>query len=121
MIVYVVIGGMLATKWVQIIKAILLMVGNDLLSLLVLAHFWLEPLQFFRCGDPRRLSRQRRARDEKLSRPGLRFTPANHGALDLISLGMALVFGTAGLPHILVRFSRFRMRKPRASASVGMR
>ena len=36
--------------------------------------------------------------------PGLRYTAANHGALDLISLGMALVFGTAGLPHILVRF-----------------
>ena len=36
--------------------------------------------------------------------PGLRYTPANHGALDLVSLGMALVFGTAGLPHILVRF-----------------
>ena len=36
--------------------------------------------------------------------PGLRYTAANHGALDLISLGMALIFGTAGLPHILVRF-----------------
>src|SRR5204862_7261751 len=36
--------------------------------------------------------------------PGLRYTAANHGALDLISLGMALILGTAGLPHILVRF-----------------
>ena len=53
MIIYVVFGGMLATTWVQIIKAILLMGGTILLSLLVLAHFGWSLAQFFRCRDAR--------------------------------------------------------------------
>ena len=53
MIVYVVFGGMLATTWVQIIKAILLMGGTILLSVLVLAHFGLSLTQFLRRRDPR--------------------------------------------------------------------
>ena len=68
MIIYVVFGGMLATTWVQIIKAILLMAGTILLSLLVLAHFGWSLTNFFNAVDPRELSRQGRAGDEKFPR-----------------------------------------------------
>jgi cation/acetate symporter len=104
MIVYVVFGGMLATTWVQIIKAILLMSGTILLSFLVMKHFGFSFGAFFQAisqvtytdaaGNPV---------TQDFLTPGLRYKPP-YGALDLISLGMALIFGTAGLPHILVRF-----------------
>src|SRR5581483_3693398 len=104
MIVYVVFGGMLATTWVQIVKAILLMSGTILLSVLVLAHFG------FSFGDFFNAITQVSYHDAKgnlvtqnFLQPGLRYKPP-YGALDLISLGMALIFGTAGLPHILTRF-----------------
>jgi cation/acetate symporter len=99
MVAYVVFGGMLATTWVQIIKAILLMGGTILLSILVMAHFNFSFAQFFdaiahvKDGD----------KVVNFLQPGLRYKPP-YGALDLISLGLALIFGTAGLPHILVRF-----------------
>ena len=104
MIVYVVFGGMLATTWVQITKAILLMAGSLVLSLLVLAHFDFSLRQFFAAisevswvaADGTRITRDFLA-------PGHLFTPP-YGALDLVSLGIALILGTAGLPHILVRF-----------------
>ena len=104
MIVYVVFGGMLATTWVQIVKAILLMAGTILLSVLVLAHFGFSLAAFFDAvrhvtytGADGKLVTQ------DFLQPGLRYKPP-YGALDLLSLGAALVFGTAGLPHILVRF-----------------
>src|ERR1700752_2561080 len=104
MIVYVVFGGMLATTWVQIIKAILLMAGTILLSILVMAHFHFSFAEFFRAIS------QVTYHDAKgqvvvkdFLQPGLRYKPP-YGPLDLISLGLALIFGTAGLPHILVRF-----------------
>ncbi len=99
MVAYVVFGGMLATTWVQIVKAILLMAGTILLSVLVMAHFNFSFPQFFdaiahvKDGD----------KVVNFLQPGLRYKPP-YGALDLISLGLALIFGTAGLPHILVRF-----------------
>ena len=99
MVAYVVFGGMLATTWVQIIKAILLMAGTVLLSILVMAHFNFSFAQFFdaiahvKDGD----------KVVNFLTPGLRYKPP-YGPLDLISLGLALIFGTAGLPHILVRF-----------------
>lgn len=99
MVAYVVFGGMLATTWVQIVKAILLMAGTVLLSILVMAHFNFSFAQFFdaiahvKDGD----------NVVNFLQPGLRYKPP-YGALDLISLGLALIFGTAGLPHILVRF-----------------
>src|SRR5689334_15340339 len=99
MIVYVVFGGMLATTWVQIIKAILLMGGTILLSILVMAHFGFSFSAFFNAvanvhvGD----------KVQNFLQPGLRYKPP-YGPLELISLGIALIFGTAGLPHILVRF-----------------
>src|SRR5262250_3390243 len=104
MIIYVVFGGMLATTWVQIIKAILLMGGTILLSFLVLKHFGFSFGKFF--GAITQVSyhdAQGNLVTQNFLTPGLRYKPP-YGALDLISLGMALIFGTAGLPHILVRF-----------------
>lgn len=106
MIIYVVFGGMLATTWVQIVKAILLMGGTVLLSILVMAHFHFSFGEFFNA-----VTHVKTGVDPKTGlditkdflTPGLRFKPP-YGALDLISLGVALIFGTAGLPHILVRF-----------------
>lgn len=104
MIVYVVFGGMLATTWVQIIKAILLMSGTILLSLLVLAHFGFSFSSFFDAiTHVTYTDAQGNAVTQNFLTPGLRYKPP-YGALDLISLGMALILGTAGLPHILVRF-----------------
>lgn len=104
MIVYVVFGGMLATTWVQIIKAILLMGGTILLSILVMAHFGWSFGNFFNAithvtyHDPKGA-----VVVKDFLQPGGMYKPP-YGALDLISLGIALIFGTAGLPHILVRF-----------------
>ncbi|MGH9752574.1 MAG: solute symporter family protein [Blastocatellia bacterium] len=104
MIVYVVFGGMLATTWVQIIKAILLMSGTILLSVLVLKHFGFSIGNFFAAVTQVSYhDAQGNMVTQNFLTPGLRYKPP-YGALDLISLGMALIFGTAGLPHILVRF-----------------
>lgn len=105
MIVYVVFGGMLATTWVQIIKAILLMAGAFLLSILVLAHFQWDLGEFFKAvGHVTYTDKVTHLPVTKdFLQPGLRFK-GQWGALDLMSLGLALIFGTAGLPHILVRF-----------------
>src|SRR6516164_7997761 len=104
MIIYVVFGGMLATTWVQIIKAILLMAGTALLSILVMAHFGFSLGAFFNAiGHVTYHDASGREVVKDFLTPGLRYKPP-YGALDLISLGIALIFGTAGLPHILVRF-----------------
>lgn len=103
MIIYVVFGGMLATTWVQIIKAILLMSGTILLSFLVMAHFGWSFGSFFDAVTKVTYHDKGVAVVKDFLQPGLRFKPP-YGALDLISLGVALIFGTAGLPHILVRF-----------------
>jgi cation/acetate symporter len=104
MIVYVVFGGMLATTWVQIIKAILLMAGTLLLSILVMAHFGFSFGSFFDAiGHVTYHDAKGQEVVKDFLTPGLRYKPP-YGALDLISLGVALIFGTAGLPHILVRF-----------------
>ena len=108
MIVYVVFGGMLATTWVQIIKAVLLMSGTIFLSVLVLKHFHFSFAEFFdaiahvpvKGADGVVVTKD-------FLQPGLVYgkTAANPwGPLDLVSLGLALIGGTAGLPHILVRF-----------------
>src|ERR1700719_2234458 len=104
MIIYVVFGGMLATTWVQIIKAILLMAGTFLLSILVMAHFHFSFGEFFGAIAHVTYHDAKGATVVKdFLQPGLRYKPP-YGPLDLISLGLALIFGTAGLPHILVRF-----------------
>ncbi|MDT4895508.1 MAG: cation/acetate symporter [Acidobacteriota bacterium] len=107
MIIYVVFGGMLATTWVQIIKAILLMSGTLLLSLLVLGHFGFSFGNFFDAISHVTYHDKTGAEVTKnFLQPGHYYFGANkpYGVIDLISLCMALVFGTAGLPHILVRF-----------------
>lgn len=103
MIIYVVFGGMLATTWVQIIKAILLMAGTILLSILVMGHFDFSFATFFEALTHVTYFDKGVQVTQDFLQPGLRFKPP-YGALDLISLGMALILGTAGLPHILVRF-----------------
>lgn len=92
MIAYVLFGGMLATTWVQIIKAVLLLSAATLLVILTLAHFGFSYTSLFS-------SAAALYGDGFLEPGGLVSNP-----LDAISLGLALVFGTAGLPHILMRF-----------------
>ena len=101
MIVYVVFGGMLATTWVQIIKALLLMSGSVLLSALVMARYHFSLGEFFdSLASIPFHNKSGAAVTANFLTPGMKFK----NPLDFISLGMALVFGTAGLPHILIRF-----------------
>jgi len=100
MLIYVLFGGMLATTWVQIIKAALLLGASILLSVLVFAHYHFSLMAFLNAATTAPTGAGRTA---NLLEPGLFFT-GPHGALDLISVGLALVIGTAGLPHILMRF-----------------
>src|SRR6202158_2248097 len=103
MIVYVVFGGMLATTWVQIIKAMLLMGGTILLSVLVMAHFHFSLGDFFDAIGHVTYHDKGQLVVKDFLQPGLRYKPP-YGAQELISLGLAQIFGTAALPHILVRF-----------------
>jgi cation/acetate symporter len=103
MIVYVVFGGMLATTWVQIIKAILLMAGVMLLSVLVLAQFDFSIDRFFDSATRVTFLEKGQPVTRDFLQPGHYYKPP-YGALNLISLSLALILGTAGLPHILVRF-----------------
>jgi cation/acetate symporter len=92
MIGYVLFGGMIATTWVQIVKAVLLMTGALLLAVLVLMRYGMSPTALFAAAAERY--------GEGVLAPGKLVS----NPLDAISLGMALMFGTAGLPHILMRF-----------------
>ena len=92
MLAYVLFGGMIATTWVQIIKAGLLLGGALLLAILVLAKFGMNPARLFAEASDR-FGSGVLGPGKLISKP-----------LDAISLGMALMFGTAGLPHILMRF-----------------
>jgi cation/acetate symporter len=94
MLFYVVVGGMLATTWVQIVKAVLLMAATVLISILVLARVGFNPFELFD-----RAASEHPEGAAYLA-PGL-FLP---NPIDTLSLGLALVLGTAGLPHILIRF-----------------
>lgn len=105
MLVYVVFGGMLATTWVQIIKAILLMGGAFALSIMVLSKHNYSLATFFDHVSTATYSGTKPP--VNLLDPGLAYgaTAKNpYGAWDFISLALGLVLGTAGLPHILVRF-----------------
>lgn len=114
MVGYVVFGGMTATTWVQIIKAGLLMSGATLLSILVLAKAGFNPVYFFQTivNSPEIQDHV----SKLVLKDGITLTGIDAGQrflepglflknpLDQISLGMALVLGTAGMPHILMRF-----------------
>ncbi|MDP4098222.1 cation acetate symporter [Paenibacillus sp. P96] len=94
MTVYVVFGGMTATSWVQIIKCVLLIAGTFIISLIVFAKFDFNIAHMFhemRTSTPLK---------EAFLHPGNKFADG----LDTLSLNLALVLGTAGLPHILIRF-----------------
>src|SRR5512134_415239 len=92
MIAYVLFGGMIATTWVQIVKAILLLAGAAILAVLVLLRFSMSPAALF-AAAAERYGAGVLAPGKLVSSP-----------LDALSLGLALMFGTAGLPHILMRF-----------------
>ena len=94
MVVYVYFGGMKATTWVQLIKAALLLCGATFMAVLALAHFGFSPNEMFRQAvnvHPGALS---------IMAPGKLI----RDPLNALSLGIALMFGTAGFPHILMRF-----------------
>jgi cation/acetate symporter len=92
MMAYVLFGGMIATTWVQIVKAVLLLGGAFLLAFMVLLRFGFSPLALFDAAATR-YGAQVLAPGQLVSDPW-----------DAVSLGLALMFGTAGLPHILMRF-----------------
>lgn len=94
MTVYVVFGGMTATSWVQIVKAILLMLGTFIISVMVFAKFGFSFTEMFN------QVKNATPLGESFLNPGNKFKDP----LDTISLNLALVLGTAGLPHILIRF-----------------
>ncbi len=94
MMIYVIFGGMTATTWVQIIKAVLLLSGATFMALAALAQFGFSPEEMFRRGV------EAHPLADKIMGPGS-FVKDPWNA---ISLGLALMFGTAGLPHILMRF-----------------
>ncbi|MFE6056238.1 cation acetate symporter [Kitasatospora sp. NPDC056446] len=98
MIIYVVIGGMKGTTWVQIVKAVLLIAGAALMTVLVLAKYHFNPSELL--GAAASAS----GKGSAFLEPGLKYGASDTSKLDFISLGIALVLGTAGLPHILVRF-----------------
>jgi cation/acetate symporter len=106
MITYVVVGGMKGTTYVQITKAFMLMIGAFVMTVLVLAHYKFNLSALL--GDAAAQS----GKGARFLEPGLRYgvetagdaTKTFYSKMDLLSLGIALVLGTAGLPHILTRF-----------------
>ena len=109
MVFYVTVGGMKGTTWVQIVKAVMLMSGATLLTVMVMAKFSFNISDLLgtaaaKSGPP--------ANPHAFLEPGLKYgkeivgdaKATFYGKMDLLSLGMALVLGTAGLPHILTRF-----------------
>ena len=92
MILYVTFGGMLATTWVQIIKAFLLLSGATFMAIAVMAHYNFNFESLFATAV--------QMKDVSIMAPGKLVSDP----ISAISLGIALMFGTAGLPHILMRF-----------------
>lgn len=98
MIFYVVVGGMKGTTWVQIVKAVLLMAGTIVITFLVLAHF------HFNLSELLGQAADSSGKGSAFLEPGLKYGADLTSKLDFVSLSLALVLGTAGLPHILIRF-----------------
>ena len=94
MIIYVTFGGMLATTWVQIIKAVLLLSGVSFMAIMVLWHFNFN----FEALAVQAVEHHKKG--EAILKPGGFLADP----ISAISLGMALMLGTAGLPHVLMRF-----------------
>jgi cation/acetate symporter len=111
MVFYVTVGGMKGTTYIQIVKALLLMTGATILTVMVMFKFG------WNVSDLLGTAAEKSGKGKDFLEPGLRYGKEIVGAdgaiddkatlyskLDLISLGLALVLGTAGLPHILIRF-----------------
>jgi cation/acetate symporter len=98
MILYVSIGGMKGTTWVQIIKACLLMAGTLLITVLVMFKF------HWNISSLLGAAAENSGKGAAFLEPGLKYGATTTSKIDFISLGIALVLGTAGLPHILIRF-----------------
>ena len=103
MLVYVLFGGMLATTWVQIIKATLLMVTVLAMTTLVMAHFGFSFGTLLQSSTSVPTGEATNAATLNLLQPGKYFS-GPFARWDMLSLAIALVLGTAGLPHILMRF-----------------
>ena len=99
MIAYVLIGGMKGTTWVQIVKATLLIAGSIVMTVWVLGKFGFSLSSVLGAA----VDNSPKA-GEKLLNPGLKYGVNNTTKVDFISLSLALVLGTAGLPHVLMRF-----------------
>ncbi|MBU7571925.1 MAG: cation acetate symporter [Hydrogenophaga sp.] len=109
MMVYVLFGGMTATTWVQIIKACLLLGGASFMAFMVLLHFGFSPEAMF--AGAVRIKTDLALKDGKVAEAAASIGQSIMGPgnfvkdpISAISFGMALMFGTAGLPHILMRF-----------------
>ncbi len=102
MMAYVIFGGMLATTWVQIIKAVMLLSGATFMALMVLNHVGFSfSGMFSQAIDVYAQVHEKTAEEaQKIMGP----TSLVKNPIDALSLGLALMFGTAGLPHILMRF-----------------
>jgi len=98
MIFYVTVGGMKGTTWVQIVKAVLLMSGTILITILVLSKF------SFNLSELLGAAAEHTGKGEAFLQPGLKYGLTTTSKIDFVSLSLALVLGTAGLPHILIRF-----------------
>jgi cation/acetate symporter len=109
MMVYVLFGGMTATTWVQIIKAIMLLGGATFMAFMVLAHFGFSPEAMFAKAVAIKTDLAAQAGKDAGAAAAQGFSIMGPGGfvkdpISAISFGMALMFGTAGLPHILMRF-----------------
>jgi cation/acetate symporter len=109
MMVYVLFGGMTATTWVQIIKAVLLLGGATFMALTVLWHFGFSPEAMFAKAVDIKTQLAVDAGKSATDASAIGFSIMGPGGfvkdpISAISFGMALMFGTAGLPHILMRF-----------------
>ncbi|PVE04284.1 solute symporter family protein [Streptomyces scopuliridis] len=98
MVIHVSLGGMRATTWIQIVKAVLLMAGAIALTVLVLVRFHGNVNELLNTAA------EQSGHGREFLAPGLRYGGDWTARIDFISLGLALVLGTAGLPHILSRF-----------------
>ncbi|YAL83685.1 cation acetate symporter [Dermacoccaceae bacterium W4C1] len=99
MVAYVLIGGMKGTTWVQIIKAVLLIAAATVMAVWVLGKNGFSPSSLFDAAVAANPDA-----GTKLLEPGLKYGKDSTTQLDFISLALALVLGTAGLPHVLQRF-----------------
>ncbi|MTD58959.1 solute symporter family protein [Amycolatopsis pithecellobii] len=98
MVVYVLVGGMKGTTWVQIIKATILILSVVLMTVFLFGKFG------FNLSNLLSQAAYQSPLGEKLLQPGAQYGKSDTSKLDFISLGIALILGTAGLPHVLMRF-----------------